>query len=168
MKQYNNTRKSKFMGRLAEQPSLDDKDNDLTIRSKFNFSYFDSNQEPGQDFQDWTHAQLHDLLSKLKDYTTKPLEYWRNQRVGGGGLKVLETYGAFPDGRSAFTEPKYIPHQAQWGRFRLCAKVRLVGFTVPTDYHRTPHQATGETFDKNTFYVVFLDRDHKFYLTEND
>jgi predicted component of type VI protein secretion system len=80
---------------------------------------------------------------------------------------MLANYGAFP-AKSSFTHPKYIPHQADWARFRLGSKVRLIGFTVPAELHKTPHRKSGELFDKNTFYVVFLDRDHIFYLTEED
>ncbi len=132
---------------------------------KFNFSYFDPNQDAGQNFREWNHKQLYELLEKIKEYTTKPLDYWRSQRAGKSGLKVLAIYGKFPP-KSDFTHPKHIPHQAQWGRFRLGSKLRLVGFTIPTELHKSLHKKTGEFFDKNIFYVVFLDRDHRFYLTE--
>ena len=165
MSKYDNSKKNTFIKGLAERSSLEDEKNDLTERSKMNLSYFDASQEAGQNFDDWTDSQLHELLRKLKEYTTKSLEYWRNERVGKGGLKVFVSYGAFPK-NSSFTEPKHIPHQAQWGRFRLGAKVRLIGFTLPAELHKIPHCKTGELFDKNTFYVVFLDRDHRFYLTE--
>jgi hypothetical protein len=165
MSKYRNRRKQKFLSALSELPSLEDLNNDLTKRCKFNFSYFDPSQEAGQKFKEWTHKQLYDLLGKIKEYTTKPLDYWKQERVGSGGLKILEIYGGFPP-KSKFIHPKYVPHQAQWGRFRLGSKIRLVGFTIPTDLHNTPHKKTGEFFDKNTFYVVFFDRDHMFYLTE--
>lgn len=35
-------------------------------------------------------------MEKLKEYTKEPLNYWQNQRVGSGGLKILEYYGKFP------------------------------------------------------------------------
>ena len=165
MNRYPNKRKSTFLAALEALPSLDDPDNDLTLRSKFNFSYFTSGQDAGQDFRDWTHKQLHELLSKLKEYSTKPLEYWQQQRVGGGGLKILAIYGGYPH-KSCFLQPGHIPHQAQWARFRLGSKMRLIGFTLPAERHGTTHAVTHERFDKNTFYVVFLDRDHQFYSTE--
>ena len=165
MSKFQNKKKRRFLYGLSKLPSLHDKDNNLTTRCKFNFSYFDPSQNAGQKFNDLTQKELYDLLGKLKDYTTKPLDFWLHQRVGKGGLKMLVIYGGFPQ-KSDFVTPKYIPHQAQWGRFRLGSKFRLVGFTVPTDLHKKPHIKTGEFFDKNTFYVVFLDRDHKFYPTE--
>ena len=163
MRKFRNKKKENFLASRS-LPSLEDDNNDLTIRCKFNFSYLDSSQDAGQEFRELKHKQLIDLLGKLKDYTAKPLDYWRNERAGNSGLKVLAIYGGFPH-KSDFVHPKYIPHQAQWGRFRLGSKLRLVGFTIPTELHRTSHKKTGEFFDKNTFYVVFLDRDHKFYLT---
>ena len=162
MKNFGNKRKKKFISDLSELPSLEDKNNDLTIRSKFNCSYFDSSQTVGQKFSDWSHKQLYDLLGKIKDYTTKPLDHWKRERVGRKGSTVLAIYGNFPS-HSHFKRPKYIPHQAQWGRFRIGSELRLVGFIIPTTLHKTLHIKTGEFFDKNTFYVVFFDRDHKFY-----
>ena len=167
MSRFENKRKTNFFKAIKALPSLEDETNNLTIRCKFNFSYFDSSQGAGQKFIDWTHKQLCELLGKIKEYTAKPLDYWRNQRVGKGGLKIHEIYGGFPT-KSDFVRPKHVPHQAQWGRFRLGWKRRLVGFTIPTELHKTPHKKTGEFFDKNTFYVVFLDRDHKFFLTEKN
>ncbi len=165
MSKFRNKRKSKFLSSLLVLPSLEDLNDDLTTRCKFNFSYFDPSQGAGQKFSDWTHKQLYELLGKIKSYTTKPLDYWRNQRAGNSGLKVLAIYGSFPS-KSDFAHPKHVPHQAQWARFRLGSKLRLIGFTIPTELHKTTHNKTGELYDKNTFYVVFLDRDHKFYLTE--
>lgn len=165
MSKFGSKRKDKFLASRS-LPSLEDENNDLAIRCKFNFSYFDSSQGAGQNFSDWTQPQLCDLLEKLKNYTTKKLDYWQTQRVGRGSLKILEIYGGFPL-KSDFVHPKYVPHQAQWGRFRLGSKLRLVGFIIPAELHNTLHKKTGEFFDKNTFYVVFLDRNHKFCLTEN-
>ena len=165
MKKFGNTKTERFLKELSELPSMEGKNNDLTLRSKFNFSYFDSSQDCGQNFHDLSIKQLCDLLIKLKNYTTKPLGYWMNQRAGSGSLKILEIYGGFPK-ISDFTRPKHVPHQAQWGRFRLGSKFRLAGFLVPSELHKTPHVKTLELFDKNTFYIVFLDRDHRFYLTE--
>lgn len=160
MTRFENKRKKDFLD-SRKLPSLDDDENDLTARCKFNFSYFDSSQDAGQNFSDLTRKQLFDLLGKLKDFTKKPLEYWLTQRSGSG----LTIYGEFPT-KSDFVRPKHVPHQVQWGRFRLGSKIRLVGFIIPKERHRTPHQKTGEFFDSNTFYVVFFDRDHRFWPTE--
>lgn len=85
--------------------------------------------------------------------------------MGGGGLKVLEYYGDFPD-NSDFKHPKHVPADAHWARFRLGNKVRLVGFVISKDALKNMPEEEQEKFCHNTFYVVFLDKDHKFYKTE--
>jgi hypothetical protein len=163
MSNYRNSRKQKFIKGLLELPSIEDPKNDLVVRMKFNFSYFDSTQEYSQDFKEWEHEQLFKLFEKIKEYSKQPLEYWRQQRAGRGGLKVFSTYKKFPT-KSKFFHPAHVPHQAEWGRFHIEKKPRLIGFTIPGNFHNRKHCRENEMFDKNTFYVVFLDAHHKFYL----
>ena len=156
-----NWRKQKFLDDFP-QASIELSDDTLAQRCKFNFSYF-CKQAAGQNFDEWTHEQLVKLLNKLSEYSREPLSYWAKQKIGKSG-SVLALYGAFP-ARSDFSHPKHVPHQAYWARFRLEQAVRLVGFVLPVAYDQTPH-ANGAVFDCNTFYVVFLDAEHKFYKTE--
>ena len=93
------------------------------------------------------------------------------QFVGGGSKgnrkkrqHILEIYDRYP-AKSEFIEPKTVPHQARWARFRLEGKVRLIGFVLPNDYDGQEHVGTKRRFDCNTFYVVFLDQNHLFYKT---
>lgn len=158
-KKFRNRRKEKFLRDISRFPSLYDASCDIPKRCKFNFSYFDSSQIAGQDFSDWTKEQIVNLLNSLKEYCKKTIF----QLCDGG--RPLVIYRSFPK-VSDFIHPNNVPHQAQWGRFKLGGKVRLVGFTIPGELHNTRHEGTGELFDKNTFYVVFLDKDHKFYITE--
>ena len=65
-----------------------------------------------------------------------------------------------------FKPPTYVPHQARWARFRLEYDIRLAGFVIPGEYNGKEHNGTKMRFDCNTFYVVFLDRDHKFCRTK--
>ena len=140
--------------------SLESDDNLLSTQCKFNFGYFDL-QPAGQNFSDWTHVQLLELMDKLKEYSKLPLQHWRNCPIGKGGGTVLSIYGSFP-GNSDFTHPKHVPHEAQWGRFRLSFSGRLVGFIVPSNLHDLEHKVTKKRLDANTFYVVFLDANHRF------
>lgn len=159
---FDSTRKDKFLKSIPVN-GLDA--GIITDRCKFNLSYFDNSQVAGQDFTGWSHDELLKLLEKLKHYTASSLDYWRNQRVGGGGLKVFEVYGNFPK-RSEFTHPKHVPHDVQWARFRLENMVRLIGFVIPRGIECKKDVVLKEAFDSNTFYIVFLDKNHKFYLTE--
>jgi hypothetical protein len=142
----------------------------INTKCKFNLSYFDENQPAGQKFSDWTLntgiSSLTNLLTKLKEYTQQPLNYWKNERVGGGGLKILEYYGDFPK-KSDFNHPRHVPSDACWARFRLGNKVRLVGFVISKDSIKNLTDDEQKKYDRNTFYVVFLDKEHAFYKTED-
>ena len=163
MTRFKNARKDAFIEAIATA-SIDAADDRLTEKCKFNFAYFHV-QEASQAFEDWSGAQLAKLLNKLTEYSKQPLAHWKTTSVGKSGT-VLSIYGAFPT-KSDFSHPKHVPHQAEWGRFRLESAVRLVGFVVPHSHHEKRHPATNHPFDCNTFYVVFLDKDHKFYKTES-
>lgn len=138
---------------------------DIHTRSKFNFSYLDTNQL-GQNFIDWDttsgNSKLVKLIDKLKEYTRQPLSFWKNQKIGkgkqGGRGKrqhCLEIYGDFPS-KSAFTHPNHVPEDVLWGRFRIDCDTRLAGFILPEDINHP-------NLDSNTFYIVFLDENHEFY-----
>jgi len=161
-----NQKKDAFLAKIP-QISLDNDDDKLSEKCKFNLAYFDSSQDAGQHFSDWTGDELSRLLDKLKDFSRETLRYWRIQPIGSGKHRsnVLEIYGGFPS-NSDFEHPKHIPHQAMWGRFRLEQSVRLVGFVVPNEYHDIVHSGTSVRFDTNTFYIVFLDSNHSFYKTK--
>jgi len=164
MKKFKNTRKEAFLNNIP-CVSIDDIKNDLTKRCKFNFSYMDFSQSAGQKFEDWSHEQLAKLLNKLHNYSKESLKRWKNQKIGSKKQNVLEVYEKFPN-HSDFIRPKHVPHQAFWARFRLESSVRLIGFVLPDNYHKKEHKGTKELFDCNTFYVVFLDANHRFYKTK--
>ena len=163
MKKFYNSGKSGFLANIPSA-SIDLESDSLASRCKFNFSYFEV-QDAGQNFSDLEKEALSALFEKLKAYSEQPLEYWRNKAVGKSGT-VFTTYGKFPS-RSDFKHPKHVPHQAEWGRFRIDWSSRLCGFTVPKSYDRKIHQGNGGIFCSNTFYVVFLDKEHKFYKSED-
>jgi len=161
MSKLKNNKKASFLSEIPTE-SIDLDNNDLATRSKFNFSYF-CTQPAGQDFCEWNHADIVKLLNKIKEYTKKPLAYWKHQKLGNHN--VLDVYGSFPQ-KSDFTHPKHVPHQAQWARFRIESTVRLIGFVLPDEYSDTIHK-NGSRLDCNCFYVVFLDENHKFYIGKN-
>lgn len=157
-----NSRKTSFLASIPTV-SLDDESNSLTSKCKFNFSYFDVQSGISQDFQDWSHEELVKLLEKLKNYSEFSLTHWKREKVGR--YSVFVVYDQFPI-NTDFTKPKHIPHQALWARFHLENKVRVIGFVVPDGYADKAHPKTAQRFDTNTFYVVYLDKEHRFYKTE--
>jgi hypothetical protein len=165
MSKYTNSRKDNFLSKVIVS-SFESSTDPINQKCKFNFSYIDFSQPAGQSFSDLSKSDLEKLLNKLLEFSKSSLKYWQNQRVGGGGLKVLEVYDKFPQ-KSEFSHPPHVPHQALWARFRLEAKSRLIGFVIPNEY-RDQNQIGAEfQFDCNTFYVVFLDANHVFYKTES-
>lgn len=158
-----NKKKEAFLANIPNV-SLNNQTNDLAERCKFNFSYFVNNDPAGQDFKEWDQNELVKLLEKLKEYSKFPLSHWKTQTVGN--YSVLVNYGAFPKEKSDFKEPKHIPLEIEWCRFHLENKPRLIGFVVPERYHKKEQRKDGFLFDKNTFYIVFLDKKHLFYKTK--
>jgi len=142
--------------------SIDDKNDIIAQKSKFNFSYFINSDDAGQDFRSWTHKQLYELFDKLKEYSKFTLSHWENQNVGN--YTVFAKYDQFPID-SEFIKPKSVPHQVIWSRFHLEGDSRLIGFVIPDEYKDNEQNNSSYKFDTNTFYVVFLDEHHKFYIT---
>ena len=65
---------------------------DRFLFTAFSFQFFDSSQDAGQNFSDWTHEQLCKLLDKLKAYCQNTIEHWCRMPVGHGVSHVLEIY----------------------------------------------------------------------------
>lgn len=158
MSKFGNVGKDRFLAGFPAV-SLEAADSDHPARCKFNFSYF-TYDPAGQRFSDWPQDKLAGLFDKLAHYGKYSLDHWKQQPIGKTG-RVLSIYGGFPV-RSEFKPPKHVPHQAQWGRFRLDWAGRLCGFVVPRELDGKPHPQGGR-FCANTFYVVFLDEHHRFH-----
>lgn len=129
----------------------------LRDRTSFSLQFLDTNQAPGANFSSLTNEQLVRLCDKLRAYCREPIEYWQRQRIGGAKQHVFERYGEFPL-RSGFSKPTSVPNEVIWGRFRLEGDFRLAGFIVDDK------NAEELRISKNTFYIVFIDPRHQFYL----
>ena len=64
------------------------------------------------------------------------------------GKQFIKVYDNFPV-NSDFIHPKYVPAGVKWSTIRIKGKERIVGY-----------------LEENIFYVVFLDKDHRFWITE--
>lgn len=155
---FGNKRKDdrlKSISLISDSSSLKDTTDDLTIRCKFNFSYFDINQ--GTNFFELKEGQQKELIDSFRHYSRKSLSNWKSE----GRFVIYDSFP--PKEKTKFERPTYIPNDVCWCRFRLTGEFRLAGFTVPEILHNQIHSSTGELFDKNTFYVVFIDPDHQFW-----
>lgn len=115
-----------------------------TSNFKVSFQYIDTSQKFGSTFKDW---QRNGLLSKMMEtlagYCCRPLV----EQVD----KVKFTiYGDFPSqDKTKFKYPDHVPEDAKWGRIHITGPAIIAGHII-----------------KDTFYVVFLDKTHKFHLTQ--
>ena len=155
----NNPRKQNKLVALSKV--LENHEEILIKGEKLSFSiqYLDENQKVGYNFKELDAKTKDDIFYELKNLSKESRNYWMHQRVGGGGLNVLEIYGSFPV-NSEFEKPVHIPSHIKWARFRFGNKRRLVGFFLDDEY------ADKYKLSKEVFYIVFLDLDHKFYTME--
>lgn len=111
---------------------------------KVSFQYVDSSQKYASSFRDWQkNGLLSKMLELLQGYCCRPLQ----EQIDGD---KFTKYGNFPDDASTlFKFPKHVPEDADWARIHITGPVVIVGHLVG-----------------DTFYVVFLDKTHKFWLTK--
>ncbi|PKL41680.1 MAG: hypothetical protein CVV42_21180 [Candidatus Riflebacteria bacterium HGW-Riflebacteria-2] len=104
----------------------------------FSFENFDRAQS--QTFEQWQQEGiLADFMSKLHEFSNLT----RQELIQNGSLVI---YGDFPN-NSDFYPPRHINPSVKWGRLRLSGRRRVAGY-----------------IENETFYIVFLDKDHKFYI----
>lgn len=111
----------------------------------FNFKDLDSVQcPPGQTVEEWQEqGLLSALIEKLKNLSNMTL----NEALQQQQIKI---YGDFPP-KSDFKSPKHLKGKVKWSVIMNVKrqKCRVAGYV-----------------DGNTFFIVFLDREHKFWKTE--
>lgn len=108
----------------------------------FSFKDFDSVQcPPGQTFAEWEKDELLSaLMSKLVNLSQK-------NRITASQEGQITVYGKFPE-KSDFKIPKHIQGEVQWATIK--------------DIGGQRHRVAGYIQD-NVFYIVFLDKNHKYY-----
>lgn len=112
----------------------------------FNFKDFDRNQiPPGQSFEQW---QTDGLLSKLLEKLTYVSQCNITEAQQKGYLTI---YRDFPE-RSDFKIPQYFEGDVNWAVIKDIGgqKARVAGYV-----------------HENVFYIVFLDKEHKFFKMKN-
>lgn len=75
-------------------------------------------------------------------------EYTIAQATNLGLLKIYSK-NSFPT-ETAFEHPKHIPQDIDWSSMHIGNKPCIIGYFE----------------DRNIFYVVFLDKDHEFWITK--
>lgn len=150
---------SRITSELAEYKTSLETISNLT---KFNFSYLDDSQKAGQSLEEWNNeGYLLKLCERLVEFSKKKLIEWKQAKKSkkSSEFSIYEEYPA----RSKFKKPSHVPEFAKWARFTIQGKVRIIGFIVPnTDELKN----IVPRLDFNTFYVVFLDKSHEFYIQQ--
>lgn len=153
MSPFSNNRKDK---RLESINSNKDIINPQSENLNFNFKYFDDSQQYGKHISALSKNEFEDFFNKLKDLSTNTLSFWKKQPIGSHKHTVIEFYDEFPK-RSNFIQPKStISLNLQWGRIRCSGALRICGFVL--------NDSNGKS--SNTFYIVFYDPNHDFYLSD--
>ncbi len=114
---------------------------DLQDSSDFVLSFKHLDKQQGSDIYKWEKDNMLALaLDTMGNYCCRPLKEQFSDK--------FTVYGGFPK-KSNFTHPAHVPMDANWARIHINGLHVIAGHIV-----------------KNTFYVVFFDNDHTFYITE--
>jgi hypothetical protein len=113
-----------------------------TDNLKFSFEDFCSRQKYSSSFLDWQKiGLLSKALETIQGFSNRPITY---------DGKKCSLYNDFPTQyQTLFKCPKHVTPDASWVRIRVNGPAVIIGHII-----------------ENTFYVVFLDKTHKFYLTK--
>lgn len=108
----------------------------------FSLKDFDINQ--GQDFKNWECEKiLSMLMTRLRLISAYTIQEAQEN-------KILTIYGEFPI-NTDFKHPKHVSEGVKWARISIQGKERVAGY-----------------IEDNIFYIVFLDKDHRFWISEKN
>lgn len=111
---------------------------------KLSFQYLDITQPCCSTFSDWQNAGVLDnMMNTLSGYCKKPLL----SQVDGDKFTIYHDFP--PSDKTDFVIPPHVPIDACWARIHIGGKLVVAGHIV-----------------EDTFYVVFLDMEHRFWLTK--
>ncbi len=137
--------------RKDKQPSIiaqvlsEKKKNTANNRDNLNFSFEDfcCKQKYASSFKHWQSiGLLSSALETIQGYCNSPIIY--------DGTKCT-LYNDFPSKNETLYEfPEHVTPDASWVRIHINGPSVIIGHII-----------------QNTFYIVFLDKTHKFHLTKN-
>lgn len=140
-------KQNKFKERNASSYKRELKGIELRSGRKEKFvvlSFKDFDHRQGQTFENWEEENLLALaIKKLQGVCSLT-------SVEAIQQQVIKEYpkSRFPE-KSDFCHPKHIPSDIAWCSMHIQGKECVIGY-----------------FEDNIFHIVFLDKDHKFWITE--
>jgi hypothetical protein len=118
-----------------------------TQQPSISFSWTKLDNTQGQTIADW---EKEEILSKLCKRLQQIGQYSPVEALQRQYIKQYTKLNSFPE-NSGFNEPKHIPPPQYWAVIHLTDNSKEV--------------AAGYIED-NVFYIVFLDKEHKFWVTD--
>lgn len=110
---------------------------------KVSFKHLDTSQKYGSSFLDWQKSGLlAKMLEVLQGYCCSPL----HAQLDGDKFTQYKNFP--PKEKTNFKYPAHVPEDADWARIHINGIAVIAGHIV-----------------KDTFYVVFLDKTHKFWIS---
>jgi hypothetical protein len=108
------------------------------------FSFKDLDRNQGQGFTEWEDASiLAAFCEKLAGISQLTVGQATSQQI----IKVYTKVDFPPE--SAFRHPNHVAEGVKWASMHIQGKECIIGY-----------------FDENVFYIVFLDRNHEFWITK--
>jgi hypothetical protein len=116
---------------------------DLEADANFLISFRHLDNTQGDSLSTWEqNSKLAHAIEVLAAYCHGPLIQQLSEK--------FRIYGSFPPPhKTDYKYPKQVPEDANWARIHIDGKQIIAGHVV-----------------KNVFYVVFLDPEHRFYISE--
>lgn len=138
---FNARKSASYKRELKKVDTREGKKEPLIVLS---FKDFDRNQ--GQSFKDWEQEKLLSLaVEKLREVCQFTVRQATAQQI----IKAY-TKNVFPP-NSTFSHPKHVPPDVTWCSMHIQGKECVIGY-----------------FEDNIFQVVFLDKNHHFWITEKN
>lgn len=111
--------------------------------SEFVISFKHLDRTQGQSLSEWEEMNI---LSKgietLIGYCGSSIHEKKSDK--------FTIYGPFPPkNKTEFYHPKHVPEDAEWARIHVNGRICIIGHVV-----------------RNVFNIVFLDKEHKFWISE--
>ncbi len=141
------SKRNKFNERNSVANNRDSKSLELRNGKKEPFivlSLRNRDRNQGESYDEWQEEEILALaLMKLQ-------EVCNLTKIEATTSQIIKEYpkGVFPP-NSDFTHPRHIPDDISWCSMHIQGKECIIGY-----------------FEENIFYIVFLDKDHRFWITQ--
>ncbi|MCQ2219632.1 MAG: hypothetical protein MJZ33_14315 [Paludibacteraceae bacterium] len=119
-------------------------DPDRLCNFQISLQYYNDDQPSKGTLLDWQNdGLLANALDVLKGFCQRPLQ----EQIDGNKFAMYNEFP--PKDKTDFSFPENVPEDAHWARIHVNGSSVIVGHVV-----------------NNTFFIVFLDKNHRFWLTK--